>query len=274
MNHTIEINDTHVPLPKAFVKLGKKVYMEKYVDRGELRFAPAYEFSHMQEGRDGVADRYEGSLFYPISKLYIAPLLSDDENGVVYGKPVKLADTAIQRITTPTIQRIPFHCLYCYPNPAMNAIIRLDNYDQVVQEFPDYDTAVIIYNPLEFLHKLESKFEIYANHVKYTDRTPLEDELPNDIHCLYYKREEYKEQNEFRIALPKIRIDKPEIYEVGSLSDIAYFVPLKYLKYGIIIADNNDDYQLLKKRCEDLGFGVGNHTEHEDAEKNVVDSIK
>lgn len=57
MNRSTEINDTHVPLPKAFVKLGKKAYMEKYVDRGELRFAPACEFSHMQEGRDGVADR-------------------------------------------------------------------------------------------------------------------------------------------------------------------------------------------------------------------------
>lgn len=65
MNDNVKIIDTDIPLPKAFVKLGKKEYMEKYVDRGELRFAPAYEFSHMQEGRDGVADRYEGSLFYP-----------------------------------------------------------------------------------------------------------------------------------------------------------------------------------------------------------------
>lgn len=137
MNHIIKISDANVPLPKAFVKLGKMKYMKKYVDKGELRFAPACEFSHMQEGLDGVADRYDGSLFYPISKLYVAPLLSDEENGVVYGKPVKIADAAIQRITTPTIQHIPFHCLYCYKKPAINAIIRLDNFDQVVQEFPD-----------------------------------------------------------------------------------------------------------------------------------------
>ena len=266
MNHPIEINDTHIPLPKAFVKLGKKAYMKKYVDSGELRFAPAYEFSHMQEGRDGVADRFEGSLFYPISKLYAAPLLSDDKNDVVYGKPVKVADTAIQRVTTPTLQKIPFHCLYCYKNPAMNAIIRLDNYDQVVQEFPDYDAAVIIHNPFEFLHILKSKFEIYANHVKYTDRTPTEDELSNDIHCLYYKREEYKEQNEFRIALPQLRINKPETYQVGSLSEIAYCVPLKFLKYGIIMAEDEDTFQCLKKRCEALGFGVGDGHEFVDTE--------
>lgn len=268
MNHIVEINDAHVRLPKAFVKLGKMEYMTSYVDSGKLRFAPAYEFSHMQEGRDGVADRYEGSLFYPIHKLYVAPLLSDDENGVVYGRPIKVADTAIQRLTTPTLQKIPFHCLYCYANPAMNAIVRLDNYDHVVQEFPDYDAAVIIHNPLEFLHILESKFEIYANYVKYTDRTPTEDELSNDIHCLYYKREKYKEQNEFRIALPMLRIDKPEIYQIGSLSEIAYCVPLKFLKHGIIIAEDEDTFQCLKKRCESLGFGVGDGSEFVDTKED------
>lgn len=256
MDNTIRIIDKDVPLPKAFIKLGKIEYMAKYVDEGELRFAPAYEFSHMQEGKDKVADRYEGALFYPISQLYVAPLLSDDENGVVYGKPVKVADKAIQRITTSTMQRIPFHCLYCYENPAMNAVVRLDNYDQIVHEFPDYDAAVIIYNPLEFLRKIEKNFEIYANHVKYTDKTPHEDELSNDIHCLYYKRKAYKEQKEFRIALPKLRIESPEVYKMGSLLDVAYCVPLKQLKHGVIIADNNDDYQCLKERCEKLGFGV------------------
>jgi hypothetical protein len=100
--------------------------------------------------------------------------------------------------------------------------------------------------------------------VKYTDRTPTEDELSNDIHCLYYKREKYKEQNEFRIALPLLRIDKPEIYQIGSLLEIAYCVPLKFLKYGIIIAEDEDTFQCLKKRCESLGFGVGDGNEFVD----------
>lgn len=78
------INDANVPMPKAFIKLGKMEYMEKYIDTGNLRFAPAYEFSHMKEGHDKIADKFEGSLFYPISKIYAAPLISDDNDGVVY----------------------------------------------------------------------------------------------------------------------------------------------------------------------------------------------
>ena len=262
-----KIKDANIPMPKAFIKLGKLEYMEKYIDKGDLRFAPAYEFSHMQEGNDKIADKYEGSLFYPVSKIYAAPLLSDDENGVVYGKPFKIADTGIHRSTSTTIQHIPFHCLYCYNNQPMNAVVRLDNYDQISKEFPDYDAAVIIYNPLAFLKKIEEHFEIYANYVKYTDCTPSVDELENQIHCLYYKRTAFKEQNEFRIALPKLRIEQPEVYQIGSLLNLAYCLPLKHLKYGVIIANNDSDFECLKKRCQEAGFGVGDSSNFTDSKE-------
>ncbi len=47
-------------MPKAFVKLGKFKHIGKHIDNGDLRFAPAYEFSHMQEGKDIIADKYDG----------------------------------------------------------------------------------------------------------------------------------------------------------------------------------------------------------------------
>lgn len=261
MNKKYKITDTRVPLPKAFVKLGKQEYMTKCIDEGSLRFSSALEFSKMQEGRDKIADKYERSLFYQITDLYVAPLVSDNENEIKYGKPIRVADEAIQRLTSSTIQKIPFHCLYCYDNPPINAIVCLENYEKLIKEFPDYDTAVFIYKPLEFLKKIESKFEIYANYIKYIDRTPLKEELENDIHFLYYKRNEFDEQKEFRIFLPQLRIEHPEIYQIWSLLDIAYLVPLKCLKKGIIIANNDDDFQYLKRKCEKNGIMVGNDSQ-------------
>ena len=76
MNKKYKITDTRVPLPKAFVKLGKQEYMTKYIDEGSLRFSSALEFSKMQEGTDKIADKYEGPLFYQITDLYVAPLVS------------------------------------------------------------------------------------------------------------------------------------------------------------------------------------------------------
>lgn len=261
MHDNNSIRDTNIALPKALIKFGKMEHMVRYIEIGELRFAPAYEFSHMKEGENKIADKNEGSLFYPISKLYAAPLLFTDEEGNdIYGKPFKIADTAIQCLIMPSMQRIPFHCLYCYQNPPINAVVRLDNYDEIVRDFPDYDTAVVIYKPLDFLKKLENEFEIYANYVMYAERTPFEDEIKNGIHCLYYKRERHREQNEFRISLPQLQIEKPKIYQIGSLLDIAYCLPLRCLKHGVIIADNDNDFQALKRSCTDAGLGIGDRS--------------
>ena len=56
----IKIKDANVPLPKAFIKLGKFEHMKNYIDKGELRFSPPSVFNHMQEGADKIADKYEG----------------------------------------------------------------------------------------------------------------------------------------------------------------------------------------------------------------------
>lgn len=76
MNEKYKITDTRAPLPKVFVKLGKQGCMTKYINEGSLRFSSALEFSKIQEGIDKIADKYERSLFYQITDLYVAPLVS------------------------------------------------------------------------------------------------------------------------------------------------------------------------------------------------------
>ena len=247
-----------MPLPKAFIKLGKSKYMYNYIEKGEIRFSPAKVFTSMEEGNDKIADRYEGSLNYPISHLLIAPIIGENENGTpIYGKVSKIADRGRLRWTNKALQTIPFHCLYCYEQPPINAVIRLENYDDIVREFPDYDSAVIIYNVTEFLNRIKTNFEIYCNRIMYTDTTPSESDIENQIHPLFYKRKIFEQQKEFRIALPQLRIDEAQNYRIGSIEDIAYCVPLKVLRHGIIIAENNDIFEEIRANCERSGLGVG-----------------
>lgn len=249
--------DENVPLPKAFIKLGKLEHMYNYIHNGELRFSPAKVFTNMEEGNDKIADRYEGSLHYPVSRLVVAPIIGEKENGMpIYGKVFKVADTADIRLTNNALQSIPFHCLYCYDYPPINSVIRLENYNNIIEEFPEYDSAVIIFNVTEFLNRIESKFEIYCNHVMYTDVTPSESEIDNQIHPLFYKRKIFEQQKEFRIALPRLRIDEAQNYNIGSIEDIAYRVPLKVLKHGFIFAENDDIFEKIKADCEQNGFVV------------------
>lgn len=253
-----KISDNNVPLPKAFIKLGKSKYMYNYIKNGEIRFSPAKVFTSMEEGNDKIADSYEGSLNYPISHLVIAPIIGESENGTpIYGKVSKIADKGRLRWTNKALQTIPFHCLYCYEQPPINAVIRLENYDDIVREFPDYDSAVIIYNVTEFLNRIKAKFEIYCNRVMYTDTTPSESDIENQIHPLFYKRKLFEQQKEFRIALPQLRIDEAQNYNIGSIEDIAYCVPLRVLKHGIIIAENDDIFEEIKDNCKHSGFMVG-----------------
>ena len=88
---------------------------------------------------------YHRSLIYrkkfarPISHLVAASIIGENSDGTpIYGKIFEIADSAFQRFTNETIQKIPFHCLYCYNYPPINAFVRLENYDNVVEEFPEY----------------------------------------------------------------------------------------------------------------------------------------
>lgn len=133
------IKDRKIPLPNAFIKLGQSQYMEKYIMNGELRFSPAKVFTKMDEGKNKIADTHEGSLYYQISHLVAASIIGENSDGTpIYGKIFEIADSAFQRFTNETIQKIPFHCLYCYNYPPINAFVRLENYDNVVEEFPEY----------------------------------------------------------------------------------------------------------------------------------------
>ena len=61
----------------------------------------------------------------------------------------------------------------------------------------------------------------------YIDVTPSKSEIDNQIHPLFYKRKIFEQQKEFRIALPQLRINDAQNYNIGSIEDIAYQVPLK-----------------------------------------------
>ena len=230
--------------------------MWKYIDEGELRFSIADEFRHMKNGNNKIADSHEGCLYYFAVNVCIAPMSSDNMDDIDHENVKEIEGEFPIRITNPTIQHIPIHCLYCYNDSPMNALVKLENYDQLVSGLDDYDTAVIIYKPLEYIDKLKSKFQIYADHVEYVNTTPSETEVNDMIRYLYYKRKEFAEQKEFRISLPTEQIEKPENYNFGSLLDVAYCVPLKAFKNGLIIAENQDEFQRIKNSFENRGMKI------------------
>ena len=56
--------------------------------------------------------------------------------------------------------------------------------------------------------------------------------------------------------MPKLRIEEAKNYNIGSIEDIAYCIPLKFLEHGIVISNTEESFEEIKKNCEYSGFRV------------------
>lgn len=248
------MNTNKILLPPALIKLGEKKYMNQFFD-GNMRISPISKFKKMEEGKDKIADKYEGELYHPVENLYIAPILSDTKEKIKYGKPIKISNETELKFSYQNLLNSAMFSLYSYWYQPINSVVRLDNYDMVTKDMPNYDSAVIIYNPLKFIEKIEKITSIYCNHIQYTDETPNDFEIENKLQTLFYKRKQFEEQKEFRIILPEIKLDDSTSIQITSLEDCAYLVPLTVLKKGILIADSIENFNQLSNKHSNMKFG-------------------
>lgn len=232
--------------------------MNQFFD-GSMWISPISKFKKMEEGKDKIADKYEGELYHSVEDLYIAPIISDTNEKIEYGKPIKITNKTELRFSYQNLLNSAMFSLYSYWYQPINSVVRLDNYDMVTKDMPNYDSAVIIYNPLKFIKKIEENTPIYCNYIQYTDKTPNDFEIENKFQTLFYKRRQFEEQKEFRIIFPKIKLDDSTSFQITSLEDCAYLVPLNALKKGILIADSKEKYNQLLKKHSNIEFGAPSH---------------
>ena len=248
------MNTNKILLPPALIKLGEKKYMNQFFD-GNMWISPISKFKKMEEGKDKIADKYEGELYHPVENLYIAPIVSDTKEKIECGKPIKIANETELRFSYQNFLKTAMFSLYSYWYQPINSVVRLDNYDMVTKDMPNYDSAVIIYNPLKFIEKIEAITSIHCNHIQYTDETPNDFEIENKLQTLFYKRKQFEEQKEFRIILPEMKLYDSTNLKIDSLVDCAYLVPLTTLKKGILIAESKEKYNQLLKKHSNIEFG-------------------
>lgn len=228
------IEDSNIKLPKTFIKFGKKEHMISLIKNGRLHLEPSKTFSKSNKVNDAVYDNFDGSIYYNVHNLNAFPLI--DEEKYIYGKGIKLATKSELKIRNTYNDKIPIYCLYKYDYCVMNSIMKLN--EKLLNEFYGYDYAVIILEPLKFLNQIKVKKGFYANSVIYTNATPFETEITNKIHYLYYKKEAYSYQNEFRISIVEEQIDVGYEFEIGSILEYSIMVPVEALRKGVLIAES------------------------------------
>ncbi len=92
------------------------------------------------------------------------------------------------------------------------------------------DTALIIFNPKEFMSRLTNCLEAKHYNFRYHQVTYMKIEEQNYLYSIFCKPHHYEYQNEGRIFINKIELEEYINIEIGSLLDIAIKIPIDKLK--------------------------------------------
>jgi hypothetical protein len=102
---------------------------------------------------------------------------------------------------------------------------------------------VVIFYPLVFLHRLQSKITLYADRVHYSDESLSQEFDSDDLKTMFYKQTRYAYQKEYRILINGLSSEKPVDVVVGSLEDISFLVDIQALKQGIVLCDETTSFE-------------------------------
>ena len=92
------------------IKTMKKKYLEKTLKQGEFCFNLPSVFNLETNLAVAQQDKWDSHLSYIAQKIYYAPIISEDENGVHYGVAKKLADSARMYQISEASKHTPLCC--------------------------------------------------------------------------------------------------------------------------------------------------------------------
>ena len=86
--------------------------------------------------------------------------------------------------------------------------------------------AVVITNASEFMERvkaaaLREHFGVHGRLVKYYDPLRFHGGTPEEMEPIFNKRDEYKHQHEYRIAITGVEGNGPVILDIGDIGDIS-----------------------------------------------------
>jgi hypothetical protein len=198
----------------SFLKIGKKEYMEKLIYQGEIFCRTIEEFNSMDE-KDFRGDKNEGASY--IKQLSGLDLTIDGESvgkikeGQLFGRHKE--------------DKGNVYCLYGIETNTLNLEEKsLQKFNLELEGLPFGDTAVLIFDTIEFIKRLKKAIEssgyiLQIAPAKYYDNKTFEGELTP-----FHKTQIHEPQKEIRFWIPnKECVNK--IFTIGDMSDIAYLLP-------------------------------------------------
>lgn len=210
----------------------KHEYLEDTMKEGKFCFCHPTVFNRWEDRESAQYDRWEGHSSVEAIDLYVAPIVSEKEDGtIVYGKILKLADRGIVHTQTGEAKHTPICCFRMIEQEDVEIIDEKHfsfsingTEERIMKEF-GHDTFVLI-QIAPFLERIRKTVpSCYTGAVVYQDtmnKSPftLDDKHQEIAEQIYRKDERFSWQKEYRIALEPA-IEEKTFVKIGSIEDIA-----------------------------------------------------
>ena len=205
----------------AAIKIGKEKNINKLYELGQVHFRPTKYFREIEDINQPQyfrKDKYEGTS--SILKKGRLELFKDGAKLAYSEKPELLIRGENDE-----------GYIFCFRSIFENQVIIGSRnklpIDEKIKNFGD--TALIIFNPKEFMSRLTNCLYTKFNNFKYHQVTYLKIEEQNYLYSIFCKPHHYEYQNEGRIFINKIESEEYINTEIGNLSDIAIKLPIDKL---------------------------------------------
>lgn len=225
----------NIPKDKKIVfllKTLKSEYLESTMKKGRFCFNPPSVFNRWEDTNTAQYDKWDGHSCEIADKVLIAPIIQEDENGVVYGEVKALSNKAIIHTQSTKAKQTPICCFrsvdeneIAFDADTQTLTYSLGNIaERIINEFGHDSFILILIEP--FIERIKQKYSLLCGSVIYkniaNDMPISVDERYQELtEELFRKDEKYMWQKEFRIALTDPTTDKPFFIELGSIEDIA-----------------------------------------------------
>ena len=203
-------------LYSSFLKVGEKKHMESLIRKG-IVFTRPIQYYRQIESKNLQGDPNEGSAYInQIKNLEIS----------LGGTLIGIANRGQVYFTHPEDQGNIF-CLYGIETNALTLEEkRLQKFNFSLSGLNFGDTAVLIFDPGEFIRRVEDAAKIKGLDIQCAPVNYFNADTFNGELSPFYKSRKYADQKEVRIWIPnKLNLDLT--FEVGNLSDISVMVPIK-----------------------------------------------
>lgn len=248
---------------ECLIKTMKKEHLDSTLKKGTFCFNFPTVFNSPNNLAPAQQDRWDSYLSFYATKIYYAPIISEDKDGIHYGPSKKVSDGARIHQRSNVSMYTPLCSFRKVEKDDLvekygATFFRLgDTVDRIKNEL-GHDAFVFILYPHAFVKRISKISPCFARSIHYGELDGEFWEFLDSYNFnqkeMFQKSVDYAWQKEFRIIIAPTNNTGPQIINIGSIEDIAFGGDLETLRNGFVFYENAEQLKNINERIQIDGW--------------------